>query len=74
VLNGREALRASPDAENSKEKFEEEKIVGKEGKTVAAPATPKPKVNAPPSGSSSLSSLSDIEDPPITGIFNKIYT
>lgn len=34
------------------------------GKTVTAPATPKPKVNAPPSGSSSLSSLSDIEDPP----------
>jgi hypothetical protein len=42
-LDGWEALRASPDAENSKEKFEEEKM----GKTVAAPATPKPKVNAP---------------------------
>jgi hypothetical protein len=42
-LDGREALCASLDAENRKEKFEEEKIVGKKGKTVAAPATPKPK-------------------------------
>lgn len=39
-----------PDAENSKEKLEEEKIVGKMGKAVAAPAIPKPKVNAPPVG------------------------
>jgi len=59
VLDGQEAPRASPDAENSKEKFEEEKIVGKKGKTVAAPATSKLKVNGPPLGSSSLSDLSD---------------
>jgi hypothetical protein len=52
-----------PDAENGEEKLEEEKIVGKMGKTVAAPAIPKPKVNALPSGSSSLSDLPDIQDP-----------
>jgi hypothetical protein len=50
VLDEWEALCTLSDTENSMEKFEEEKIVGKIEKAAATPQIPRPKVNAPPSG------------------------
>jgi UV DNA damage endonuclease len=62
VVDGRETLRASPDAEGSTDKVEVEKVTAKKGRE-ATPATPKPKAKAPPS-ESSLSHLSDVQEPP----------
>ena len=62
VVDGQEALRASPDADETGEKFEAEKVTAKKTKKAAAPATPKPKA-APPS-ESPLSDVSDVEEAP----------
>ena len=60
VLDGKQALRASPDADAKDEKFALDAVpVGEE--TKRGPATPKPKVRpTSPSSSSELSDLSDV--------------
>jgi UV DNA damage endonuclease len=63
VVDGQEALCASPDAVGNTEHFEVETVSAKKGKKQAAPATPKQKEKAPPR-ESSLSDLSDVEEPP----------
>ncbi len=67
VEDAQEALRASPDADEPGEKFEAEKVTSKKPRKTAAkksatPTMPKPKAKAPPSDSS-LSDLSDVEEP-----------
>lgn len=67
VLDGQEALRASPDAEGDGEKFREDKIQNNRAKKVAKTivATAKP-TNNKESSDSSLSELSDILKSPST--------
>jgi UV DNA damage endonuclease len=62
VVDGQRALRAWPDAETRTDNVEVEKVTTKKGKK-ATPATPKPKAKAPLS-ESSLSDLSDVQEPP----------
>ena len=75
VLDGQEALRASPDAHSESEKFREDKIAGqrtkKEDKTT--PATPKA-VKRKESSDSSLSELSDILETPVSHSKTKTNT
>ena len=63
IVDGQEALRASPDAEE-----EDEKVnippPAKKMRKAAVPATPKPKVVTKAASLSSLSDLSDVEAPP----------
>jgi UV DNA damage endonuclease len=66
VLDGQEALRASPDAEGDNEKFREDKLIEKSRtkEDEAKPTTPKP-VTSKGSSDSSLPELSDILESPI---------
>jgi UV DNA damage endonuclease len=63
IVDGQQALRASPDAEGSTETFEAERVTARKGKKAAAPTTPKPSARASPSESPS-SNLTYIEEPP----------
>lgn len=62
VKDGQAALRASPDASEEDEKFPAEKVTSKKPRKAAAPDTSKTKVKPEPE-ESSLSELSDVEDP-----------
>jgi UV DNA damage endonuclease len=63
VVDGQEALSASPDAVGNTENFEVETVSAKQGKKQVAAVTPKQKDMAPPR-ESSLFDLSDVEEPP----------
>ncbi|KAF7510373.1 UV-damage endonuclease [Endocarpon pusillum] len=74
VVDGQEALRASPDEHSESEKFREDKIAGqrtKEDKTT--PATPKV-VKRKESSDSSLSELSDVLEVPVSHSKTKTNT
>lgn len=60
IIDGSQALRASPDADEADESFKIEAVIPNTKAPKEAPATPKTKVKPPPSDSS-LSDLSDIE-------------
>jgi UV DNA damage endonuclease len=66
ILDGQDALRASPDARGESEKFREDKIIQKRRtkKEKASPVTPKP--TSKELSDSSLSELSDAPESPTT--------
>ena len=76
VLDGQEALRASPDAEGDSEKFREDKVQNKKAKKEAKPtaAAATPTTTNKISSDSSLSELSDVLESPIAQPKNRTTT